>query len=143
MRNILLCLVGALAVTGCAAHESSWRVRDQHGWPVQTWDAVPLVVATNPQRCLRPGVTPGPIMWGARRADCCEITDSLNSWGEHAARCGGRHHVSTVTHRAGDKDVTETGYFKPTSAPVAMPVAMPPPRPTPVQAPMHTASMRR
>lgn len=101
MRNILLCLVGAIAITGCAAHESSWRVRDQHGWPVQTWDAERLVVVTNANRCRRPppGMEPLPHVVDPNVrpiTECCEVEVSLNSWGPRAARCGGRREVETV-----------------------------------------------
>ena len=101
MRNILLCLVGAIAITGCAAHESSWRVRDQHGWPVQTWDAVPLAVVTNTNRCTRrPGLEPLPNLVRAndqlRRYYCCDLAVSTNSYGPYAEHCGGRPDVAVV-----------------------------------------------
>jgi hypothetical protein len=104
MRNILLCVVGAIAITGCAAHESSWRVRDQHGWPVQTWDSVPLVVMTNANRCRNVGLKPTPRLVPAGNAQpysyCCEIEVSTNSYGDYAARCGGQPEVAMIPRAA-------------------------------------------
>src|SRR5262245_926446 len=95
MRNTLLALIllGAVAATGCGAHQSQWKVRDQDGWPMQTWQTNPnlMVAVVKQPDCVAYkdlGIVRGPN--GRVVVPCCEQKVSMNSYGPRAAACGGR-----------------------------------------------------
>jgi len=90
MQKILLALIGAGAVAGCATSQPQWKVRDRYGWPVQTWDGGGRTYAVARSRpCAHPQPAPTPTR--SQNFVCCDEPVSLDSWGEYARACGGRH----------------------------------------------------
>ena len=88
MRKLVLCALGLVMMIGCAANQSSWKVRDADGWPKQTWDAGEVYRAPAPrvaQRCNTPLQRTAVGTWV-----CCDQPVTSTSWGPRAAPCGGR-----------------------------------------------------
>jgi hypothetical protein len=86
-RHMRTLLLAAVAIgSGCAAHESAWKVRTADNWPVQTWDADPdAVVATHHRRCTVPQEDPPGWRWDPTA--CCDPPLALDDYDSRAERC--------------------------------------------------------
>ena len=119
MRMFVLCAVAVAGLLVGCAHQSAWKVKDGDNWPMQTWDTHRLAVAPSiAHRCERPSMQPSKL----GRDACCDTPVSKNSWGEYAARCGGRDQTRAIERKTAHGKVIVETYQR-----VVTPAITPPP----------------